>query len=555
MKFSKVFFLLSLIFLSSCTEENIDEAIPKNENIDNSRIIMGKDSIGLSNGRLVFETAEQFDNLMQSLKNKEEHEIANILQYYYEQGFMPSYAYYDAEDYEKFSIFFKERKKYTPESIYLEEEMEVSDPLISDDLFASFLNVKREIQIGSKIYAYTFSGLYIVDEKDYNLLENHITNNNIYDKTPNLATIQKGLYTIADGIEVFVEPKVLAVDDCGPVAYDGGMGNSINMDDESCFSSGGGGPTNDNSNNPPPDHTSSLVNYISDLQECDKKQIWSVAGVRYKCKEYFGSNRRTKTLYYNENYLFYSAIGVKVKHQRHHSAYVTDWWATKKTDEVALIINQATFRTKLSANIPNYGNFNIPTNNGVPAQIYYVGNIAYQNTSNGPSVQGQIVPGNLKPSTPFNEDVIVQFFNNNISLSSDMAIVAQDVNDIFWDQVWAQAKSLFQSLEGEDPKRVTMILSNQNTTIVNYVDLERRKSNTKKIHRVLDYNWGVSFKFNASLDGNNNIITNPSQFANYSNYSIQMPNLTKFEGINMDFVGVTRRGNTWKGSKMVYKLN
>lgn len=86
---------------------------------------------------------------------------------------------------------------------------------------------------------------------------------------------------------------------------------------------------------------------------------------------------------------------------------------------------------------------------------------------------------------------------------------------------------------------------------LNYLDLDRRVLNTKKIVNRLDYNFGLGFKFNVNVDAQGNYSTNISNVGDVFG-NIIIPNLYDYDDVKMDFVGASRRGNIWKGSRIVY---
>lgn len=550
-----------LFFVFACEKETEFNFAPKNEtslNENQSQNLAGRftDNPILAdyrNGRLVFENQESFDLTIETLKDLDETELREIFNQYYNLGFIPLYPYYQETETERISDFLEKRTSLLPHELS-DREQEFHDPLISDDLFASFLNYKREIVVDGKIVKYTFSGAFIVNESDSLSLESYIEENNINDFIPDARTLETGLNQITSSINVYVSPKVAppASDYC----WHGSTGTDTQFFEQTipCIVTNGGGsydPPNPNAN-----YTASLIDYIDNLMPCNYDDAAAIDGftpfgTRKVCFENLTNVRRTKTLYSNEDYFFYTSIAVKVKHQRRHSFLGVVWWATKKAHEVALVINQATFRiTPANITMP-YPNFNVPTNNK-DKMLFQIGNIVYNDSYYGPVGSFSYVPA--EPiDTPFDEDVIVQFFNDNISLSQSMDITANDVKDMFWDLVYDQAVDLFEGLQGNTPTKFTMIMNMPNSTIVHYVDLSSRKTNTKKIKDVLDYDWGFLIGFSVPLDGANNPITDPSQLINASNYSIEIPNLTEFEDIYMDFVGVTRQNATWAGSRMVYK--
>ena len=113
-------------------------------------------------------------------------------------------------------------------------------------------------------------------------------------------------------------------------------------------------------------------------------------------------------------------------------------------------------------------------------------------------------------------------------------------------------KNVFSSQQGSDPTRITMIMNTPTETIVHYVDLSNFWTNERHKHKILENDWGFSFKYGGALDGDNSVITDPGQFLNHQNYSVEIPTLLNFQALRVDFIGASRRGNTWKGSRMIY---
>lgn len=561
-----------LLFVSSCTKDineftSEDKKTNLNDNYENNGDLNRGGTLSFSDERLVFSNRQELIDVIDSIKDMDENEKKVFFSSFYSQGFIPLHPHYYDSDESSYTTFFDKKEQYLPFD-FRNEELELDDPLISDDIFASLLNFRREVEIENKIYAYTFSGLLITDVSNEKNLNKYIQTNDLYNAMPVPSTLNSGLTSLTSNIDSYVNPDIGLGSSCQQsfisphFTYDYGMNNPIEGD---LCSDYGGGYTS-SPNNPPANHTQNLINYVDDLDACNYDDAgifggFTPFGTRKVCYENFsGNKRRTKTLYSNENYYVYTAIQVKVKHQRHHSAWFITWWASKKTDEVALIIDQATFRItpgNMQAPTPN---FSIPSNSS-NEKLFYSGGLVFNDIGFGPQIQSYPIPVNKYPTTPFDEDVIVEFFNDNISFNQSMDITANDVRDIFWSEVWDRAKDVFRSQSGGiDPTRVTMLMPSQTGTIVHYVDLSTRRTDTKKIVEILDQDWGAEIKFNLSLNSGGMVITDPSQISDstnpafdLSNYSVEMTNLTTFDDIFMDFTGLTRRGSTWKGSKMVYK--
>ena len=581
--------LLLILIISALSCENSNEILSDNaiNNTDNStnnkNLVDFPVDIQLLNGRLVFDNKRDFNTALEYLINNDftNKQMSNLFSDFYDNGFIPLYPNYSEGYEDKILNALEQRIKYTPNEKVDTQNLELTDDLVPIDEFASLLNFKREFVILDKLYVYTYSGLYIADlnmeQRLYEILENE----SIYITAPNPFELNPGTNPVDDGIDVYVTPNLTIAQP------DGGCGFDLDpiIDDNNPF----GGNTPIDNNNPmfcdtngnqtsgggsiQTDFTQELIDYSAQLENCDANDVYTPFGTIKKCFDYFdGGKRRTKTKYENIDLGLpiigdiLQSITVKVKHQRKHSALFVTWWASKKTDEVALTINEATFIiTPPSLGVP-FDNFNYPSNSGANDMIYYVGNNAYNHDPSSIVTLPTPLP-DLAPITPFNEDVIIQIYNDNLPtlpLGIDLSTTAEDVNDFFWQEIYNQAKNVFQQISGFEPKKFTTIMTTQDQVIVSYVDVTRRQLNTKKIVDNLFFDVALNFKVNISVDELNNLITNPNfldsdvegqQDFDIFSYGIEKSSLSEFDYIKINFDGLTRRGSEWRGSRLSYEKN
>ena len=209
--------------------------------------------------------------------------------------------------------------------------------------------------------------------------------------------------------------------------------------------------------------------------------------------------------------------------------------------------------------IPNYNA--LPTFSSNNQRLYYYKGKYYDNFSASYAIATGWTPtnDNLVPKTPFSEDIIVQEYIDLPILRNidDIEIEAEEINKLFWEQgVWDGIKTLMNRFN-DNPRKMTYIVTTPQKVYVNYVDLTHRKLNAKKIVNTLDYDWGGEISIKWGIDGNGNWTSNVSDWNNPLTYleAFDFTELTDFETLSMDFVGMTRRGNGWKGSKIVYQKN
>jgi len=62
----------------------------------------------------------------------------------------------------------------------------------------------------------------------------------------------------------------------------------------------------------------------------------------------------------------------------------------------------------------------------------------------------------------------------------------------------------------------------------------------------------MGVKFNAYIDGNGHVTTNWGNFLNNPLGYISIPTLYDYDRVKIDFVGASRKGHSWKGSRIEY---
>lgn len=533
-----------LVFIVSCQKNEISDRI------ENNKI---EDKIEVQNGILSFSSKDLLSRTMENLKQINDKEKEDKLSLFYDKGFMPLYPHFKENDVGKL-LSFSAKKLEKLENILLlnpqarsasaaisgEENFvgEFDDDLISDDEFASILNDNREIIIGDTLYRYTYSGVFSVHKDEKQLLDNYIKDNNIEYDIPDLTSLTRGSIKITAQItkEIPTTQRILQNDCNGSSSPT----NELSLYFDDC-NNGGGGGSGGSSPNPPIDHTQGLVNLLAGLEVCETingflNNGFGLLGVTEKCFSNFDSSHRTKTKYWKENYLVWNSMGVKVKHQKKGW---TGLWRAQSTDEVALSISQATFKYKI--NIPNF------PQSYAPQKLYFFENKVFNSQSQIINYQNEYQKPPF-PSIPLVSEVIVTEFISDIP-GNDLSV--DKMRELFYQGVWGGAKQIVQQYKNRQPKNITHIIYTPTVVYLNYVDLERRVLNTKKIVNQLDYNFGLGFKFNVNVDAQGNYSTNISNVGDVLG-NIIIPHLYDYNDVKMDFVGASRRGNTWKGSRIVY---
>ncbi len=576
--------ILILFMIVSCEKND--------EILDNSTTSIAKSNNNFPNavevvdGRLVFETKKDFqENLNYLLRNDLSNDQLNqLFESYYSNGLTPLYPQFPIQDEQKLQESLNQRLEFTPDNRIDSTKIELTDELVPINEFASLLNAKREIVINDKLYVYTYSGLFIADiEREQNLYE-YLNNNSIYDEAPNPFELQTGLNTIERGINKYVSDNIsefnpscdsslnpvldpLDNNTTAPPISNPGVPMLCEANDYDPFTppSGGGGDSGSE------DYTVELIEYMNQLDECAQINVWTPFGTIIKCFDYFpNGKRRTKTKYEHIDLAVpelgdaLQSITVKVKHQKEYLSWSPfPFWGAVETDEVALVINQATFLIDPpSLGVP-MSNFNYPQDDGTSNAIYYIGENGYNYNPNSSIAytSGASLP-DLTPITPFDEDVIVQVFDNTIP-QIDFSVTAEDINETYWDLLHGKAKSIFKQLSGYDPEKITTVYHTNDQILLHHVNISKRQENTKKIVDNLYFDLAANFVVTISVDEwNNSIITNPTDLSEENSggsndilsYSVEKQSLADFDKILVDFDGLTRRSDKWRGSKIIYEM-
>ncbi len=543
-----IYLLIAGVLLTvSCQKDDTIELI---DNQSTESKIRGK--IEVQNGILSFSSKDLLDITIKELKEISDEEKEVKLDLFYQKGFKPLYPHFKEDD-QRIKEFSEKKKNKIQKLLTINPRgaliipietdkkgeliIDFDDELIADDEFASILNDEREVIVNDTLYKYTYSGMFSVHKNEKQLLDDYIKVNDIEYLTPEPRSLKRGNTKLTPQITQSLPTthKLLypQEEQCG--IFNSGMDAFFNDDD--CDYGGGGG----GGYNPPVDHTQNLVNLIDNLGPCDTlngflNNGFGLFGVTKKCYANFDSKYRTKTKYWKENYLIWNSIGVKVKHQKKGW---TGFWSAKSTDEVALSISQASF--KYTINIPNF------PQSYAPQKLYFFEDKIFNSQSQIINYTNQYQKPPF-PDIPFISEVVVTEF---LSDTPGYDLSVNKMRELFYQGVWQGAKSIVESYKNRKPKNVTHIIYTPTVVYMNYVDLEKRVANTKKIVNRLDYNFGLGFKFNVNVDAQGNYSTDISNVGDALG-NIVIPHLYDYDDVKMDFVGASRKGNTWKGSRIIY---
>lgn len=490
---------------------------------------------------LSFKTSSDLKTYVDGLKDDFGSEvIVEKLKKSYDNGFLPLNPKTDNEALIQKIVAERKKNQHNTniQSRLIEvdgEIFDVEDELILDDDFASFLNVNREIIVNDTLYTYTEKGIFTTHKTNIAVMRNYIQQNEIqeYDVLPNPGTYE----TTNSNIKLIIPNP----DPCGPNVgiYETPIGNEVNNLTlyNDCFSgnTGSSSGSNSGSSNNSVDHTQSLRNYVNSLTPCStSNNFMGIFGPDKRCWSSFNSDRRNKTVFWKHNYLVYRSIGVKVKHQKKH--WLGWWYASDDNDEIALIIDKAYFKMKPETNPTDIHNHQL-------AKLIFFDGKVYNNNA-------QLIAGttNLNfqlPNLPLNAQFTVSDFIHN---TTGISLSPNQIKNMVYQQTWSQLVSILQSTLGQNqPKTLNYYVYDTALNEIHFmhINVEERRTGRKKIVKTFDFNLGITVKFNiynsGSLSGSSSIST-----------SFSFPGLFKYKDADIDFVGVSRKGNTWRGSKLVF---
>lgn len=522
--------LFSFLAITSCE-------INENENT------LQSESFNLEEDVLSFKSSNELKTFVDGLKDESQSSlIIEKLKKSYDNGFVPLNP--QSTDENLINKIVEKRKLSTNNENGLQSRLievegeiyDVEDDLILDDEFASFLSANREIIVNDTLYTYTVKGTFKTHKSNLTLMRNYILDSDIqeYETLPTAGTYQ----TTDSRISLIVPiSNPCSSNLTQSLSYEIAEFDTNSNNCYSGFYSGGSGSTGSSSggSSTTVDHTQNLRDYVSTLTPCSSSNnLMGIFGPDRRCWSYFDSDRRTKTVFWKHNYLVYRSVGVKVKHQKKHRF---GWWyASDDNSEIALLIDKAYFKMKPETNPINVHNHSL-------AKVILFDGKVYNNNA-------QLIGGatNLNfqlPNLPLNAQFTVSDFIHN---TTGVSISPSQIKNIVYNQTWNQLVSILQSTLGQNqPKTLNYYLYDTALNEIHFmhINVEERRTNAKKIVKTFDFNMGITVKFNVYNSGS---LSGPASVAT----SFSFPGLFKYKDADIDFVGASRRGSTWRGSKLVF---
>jgi len=520
----KIYYYIGIIILllSSCQKKEQIGTNNNLKNIDNSIV----------NGRFIFSSKQSIHETIEGLKKYKLEKLENKFAKLYEKGFR-SYKPIVAPDNELLQTKLSEErynrnelnKKYNSNSIIEEED------IIADPFLASIVNNNNEIIINDTIYKFTNKGLYFSHIKDSTLLFNYL------DKNINSPLSKKigsdfspcGEREINGGITITDDERVLRyirpmIDDC---------------DD---YTEGGG----NNSSYPKLSEDERLRKLINNLPITKGDQNWfqDIFGKRYSKTIKFDSRHRVQVEFWDQDWKFYTSVGVQVKTQKR---VLGTWWKNQ-FDEIHLGINRIFLKYNYSQ--PDISSITHPDlfNSTYKAPIYsYKGEFKVKKNLLGQHyVKSKISVKKINlPFFEFENSDILNIYIPNIPIVGDynLNLTTQDI--LSQSNIKALYKMGIDFVEdnfnsGAKKEFVISYQKNINELEVLYFGEHYKYTDRNHIKRYFykDFSGKVSVTLNGESDWNYKLEPAPETFRNYTHYEL-------------DFYGMARRNNIWKGTRMI----
>ncbi|RIY38147.1 hypothetical protein CKY20_00960 [Capnocytophaga canis] len=512
----KVILALPLaMVLYSCNKDTSE-----NLNSTSQTILIQKE--GVVDGRYHFSSSESLSQTVAEMRENDAL-LAQTMKTLYLEGFRSKSPIGDIEnDQELIRIYNK--PSLTSRSLNEDEDEmdEEEGSLIADPVLSSYVNEDNEIVVDNVIYKFTPKGIFFSSLKDieklYSYLETIDKEELSKEEVLRLREYSYGNTQVSDGVFRFIAP--------------------ITEEERAIL---------DKERNQMVQRTpiEDLQPIIGNLPLTNGKNNWflhTITGQSTVSEDYFDRRHRVKTEFWNQNYGFYKSVGISVRNQVRR---LRVWWASD-ADELSLGINYIHLKYKIpTAPMPQaYVNFNTNPN---PLTYMYKGQIYFDNTSG--SIINTLRTEKIElPFFKFNNREVLNIFIPNIPVIGGRVNYSLHTNDILSQgniaEIYKQGIKMLKSMAPEQKEFVAVKENKfQNEFDVVYFTERYQATNTNKIKKHISRDYGVFLGL--EMVGKN------SQGFSYSPI-IGVPPLKSYSVIKVDFYGMARRGNQWKGARLVF---
>jgi len=514
---------MGIVFLFfSCQKERIDTVTTDDCNSE------------ISDGTPYFQSVADFNNVIEEVKSG----ITN----------------YDKDGWVSRAEYLKQRKLTVLSSMNLksagvdESQISVEDSVVKDPYLLQLLNDKREVQIGDDVYKITDLGLFACPPERLNDLRYLLTQESFKEEVRQKLLDWKATHSLKSA--AMIEP-------IGSESLPLDQDIIMILPEEPIYGGGGGTTTGGSTSNP-----SLLENAI--MNSCDESNktlagelIKGVLGFNVNCENNFSSSKRVKTVFWAQNWFFYSSIGIKVKMQ----SKVLGVWFQKDAQELRLGWESMHYKMKTSIS-PEFATLKISPNvfNSYLSDTFssWDSFVAFCNNF---KVDVGKSPTFLELHQKLVENSFKEWQYRTVkSYNNDFADLVWYINHGDYDKImnYVEGKSIEETLKylksklsPEKQSEVEERQRNENISItfvdenfnVNRILLPQEAAstgyNTNKIEKILDYDEGA-FSIGIGVNGS-------QPFFSFTIYKAP----TTYEIIKGSSVfGIAKYDNTWRGSRI-----
>jgi len=400
----------------------------------------------------------------------------------------------------------------------IDESQEVTD-YIGDDVFAAILNEEGLVQVGDSIYKYTPIGLFFVHESKLDYLNEFLLE--LIGEQSNARSLRP------------LEPCPILAD----YNIQGGQVTSIDPDInyysaiDPCSGGGGGSPSPNPTPTPTPTPTPNLIaDFVNSLSPCNTFNGWAnwLFGESRICIDNFTDRSRVRTKFWNQDYLLWRSVGIKVKHQFRQFGI----WYSSSIDEMQIGIRSAYHLYKMKED----EKWDKPVN--TTKQVIY-NNFLYNLTSfpqaGSPLASTASLPNGIDVNVIY--DYPVGFGDSKTS--------EQYVNDIIYPEVLSRLDNFYLANNINASSIGAVLITVIGDTKVAYKRFNdfRRSSNVSNLEVILD-NDQPNFQVGIKISGG-------SVKPDWKKFKLKAKNT--FTDASIEGYGIGRRNTSVKGSLITAK--
>lgn len=439
------------------------------------------------------------------------------------------------------------------------DDFEDEENYIADPFLASLVNKNDEIIVNDTIYKFTKEkGLFFTHVKDSTYLFDYFKK----EEEKEIKGISKSILKLS--------PCDMKSRYGGVTRINSKVSRYIRPNNEFCS----GGVTYRPPVSSPPSYPQTseeerLNNIINSLPICDGRargnSFQSLFGKSYVCRNYFSSNRRIKTEFWDQSWGFYKSVGILTKTQRKRFGI---WWASN-SDEIHLGINHILLKYDFpQPQISPYSHPQLFPLNSFKNPIYLWDGKFKVNVNNsgfGTFTDTQLnLPNGKLPFFNFGNDQILNIYIPKLYKKGkyNLDLTIQDITS------QSNIKALYKmgidflksqqtgTLPDEQKFAVTYQKDYDDIEVIYFAE-RYSKNNENKIKKIFYsdlgflISWAWSDKPSPILAPDGTVLG--TDYSGTSGFDIKVAddyfrNYTHYE---LDFYGMARRGTTWRGTRMI----